>query len=78
MGDTDGVDGQEEIAGACIGPDLLQRAWSQGLRPIEQLADNNGHGFFEALGASVVTGPTLTNVNDFRAFLIEAAEQGNT
>lgn len=78
MGDTDGVDGQEEIAGACIGPDLLARAWSQGLRPIEQLADNNGHGFFEALGASVVTGPTLTNVNDFRAFLIEAAEQGNT
>ena len=58
MGDTDGVDGQEEIAGACIGPDLLARAWSQGLRPIEQLADNNGHGFFEALGASVVTGPT--------------------
>ena len=77
MGDTDGVDGQEEIAGACIGPDLLARAWSQGIRPIEQLADNNGHGFFEALGASVVTGPTLTNVNDFRAFLIEAAEQGN-
>ncbi len=74
MGDTDGVDGQQEIAGACIGPDLLARAWALGLSPLEHLADNDGHGFFEALGASVVTGPTLTNVNDFRAFLIEAAE----
>ena len=76
MGDTDGVDGQEEIAGACIGPDLLARAWQLGLKPLERLADNDGHGFFEALGASVVTGPTLTNVNDFRALLIEAADQG--
>ena len=71
MGDTDGVDGQEEIAGACIDPGTLARAWQLGLRPIEHLADNDGHDFFEALGASVVTGPTLTNVNDFRAFLIE-------
>jgi len=78
MGDTDGVDGQQEIAGACIGPDLPARAAALGLRPLEHLADNDGHGFFEALGASVVTGPTLTNVNDFRAFLIEAAEQGRT
>jgi glycerate 2-kinase len=70
-GDTDGVDGQEEIAGACIGPDSLARAWSLGLRPKEMLADNDGHGFFTALGDSVVTGPTLTNVNDFRAILIE-------
>ncbi len=72
MADTDGVDGQEEVAGACIGPDTWARAWAQGLPPMEHLANNNGHGFFEALRASVVTGPTLTNVNDFRAILIEA------
>jgi glycerate 2-kinase len=72
-GDTDGVDGQEEIAGGCIGPDSLARAWSLGLRPKDMLADNDGHGFFSALGDSVITGPTLTNVNDFRAILIEKA-----
>ena len=71
-GDTDGVDGQEEIAGAVIGPDTLARAWSLGLKPRDSLADNDGHGFFEALGDAVVTGPTLTNVNDFRAILIDA------
>lgn len=70
MADTDGVDGLEEIAGACIGPDTLARARAQGLRPLDSLADNDGHGFFESLGASVVTGPTMTNVNDFRAILI--------
>jgi hydroxypyruvate reductase len=72
-GDTDGVDGLEEIAGALLGPDTLARAWSQGLRPQDMLADNDGHGFFEALGDSVVTGPTLTNVNDFRAIVIDGA-----
>ena len=72
-GDTDGVDGQEEIAGALLGPDSLARAWALGLRPRERLDDNDGHGFFEALGDAVVTGPTLTNVNDFRAMLVEAA-----
>ena len=71
-GDTDGVDGQEEIAGGCIGPDSLARAWSLGLRPKDMLANNDGHGFFTALGDSVITGPTLTNVNDFRAILIES------
>jgi glycerate 2-kinase len=71
-GDTDGVDGQEEIAGACVGPDSLARGWSLGLRPKDMLANNDGHGFFTALGDSVVTGPTLTNVNDFRAILIES------
>jgi glycerate 2-kinase len=71
-GDTDGVDGQEEIAGACMGPDTLSRAWAKGLRPRDSLANNDGHGFFEALGDSVITGPTLTNVNDFRAILIDA------
>ena len=69
-GDTDGVDGQEEIAGACIAPDTLERAWGLGLNPRDRLADNDGHGFFEALGDAVITGPTLTNVNDFRAILI--------
>jgi glycerate 2-kinase len=72
-GDTDGVDGQEEIAGGCIGPDSLARAGSLALRPRDMLADNDGHGFFTALGDSVITGPTLTNVNDFRAILIESA-----
>jgi glycerate 2-kinase len=71
-GDTDGVDGQEEIAGACMAPDTLARAWARGLRPTDMLADNDGHGFFSALGDSVITGPTLTNVNDFRAILIKA------
>ena len=69
-GDTDGVDGQEEIAGAIIGPDTLRRAWALGIRPQDALANNDGHGFFAALGDAVVTGPTLTNVNDFRAILI--------
>ena len=69
-GDTDGVDGQEEIAGAYLAPDSLARAWAKGIRPKDALANNDGHGFFEALGDSLVTGPTLTNVNDFRAILI--------
>jgi len=77
MGDTDGVDGLEEIAGAVAGPDTLARAWAQGLRPLDSLVRNDGHGFFEAVGASVVTGPTLTNVNDFRAIVIEAPGQGH-
>lgn len=78
-GDTDGVDGQEEIAGAIVTPDSLARAWASGIRPKDSLADNDGHGFFEALGDSVVTGPTLTNVNDFRAILVtsDAARGGN-
>ena len=69
-GDTDGVDGQEEIAGAIATPDTLARAWAKNMRPREYLVDNDGHGFFEALGDAVITGPTLTNVNDFRAILI--------
>ena len=68
--DTDGVDGAEEIAGACIAPDTLARAWAQGINPRASLDGNDGHGFFQALGDSVLTGPTLTNVNDFRAVLI--------
>jgi hydroxypyruvate reductase len=69
-GDTDGVDGTAEIAGAYLAPDSLARARKSGINPLESLANNDGHGFFSALGDSVVTGPTLTNVNDFRAILI--------
>ncbi len=73
-GDTDGVDGQEEIAGALLSPDSLARARTLGIQPTERLDDNDGHGFFGALGDAVVTGPTLTNINDFRAVLIECAD----
>ncbi len=74
-GDTDGVDGQEEVAGAYITPSSLARAESLGLRPKEMLADNDAHRFFSMLGDAVITGPTLTNVNDFRAVFIERAEE---
>ncbi len=70
-GDTDGVDGMEEIAGACLTPDTLARAWALGMNPRASLDNNDGHGFFQALGDSVITGPTLTNVNDFRAIVID-------
>jgi glycerate 2-kinase len=73
-GDTDGVDGLEEIAGACIAPDSLARAWAGGFRPKDVLADNDAHTLFTALGDSIVTGPTLTNVNDFRAIHIGRPE----
>jgi hydroxypyruvate reductase len=69
--DTDGVDGQEEIAGAVLTPETLEQAWALGINPRRSLANNDGHGFFQALGASVVCGPTLTNVNDFRAVYVE-------
>ena len=69
-GDTDGIDGAEEIAGALVTPDTVTRAAGLGIDAKASLARNDGHGFFEALGDQVVTGPTLTNVNDFRAILI--------
>jgi hydroxypyruvate reductase len=69
-GDTDGVDGIEEIAGAYVAPDTLRRAWARGVNPRERLGDNDAHAVFAALGDSIATGPTLTNVNDFRAVLI--------
>ncbi len=72
-GDTDGIDGQADKAGACLGPDTLHRAWRLGLAPHASLDANDGHGFFSALGDSIVTGPTLTNVNDFRALVIEGS-----
>jgi hydroxypyruvate reductase len=71
-GDTDGIDGAEEIAGAVVTPDTLARAEAAGISAKARLADNDGHGFFEALGDQVITGPTLTNVNDFRAILVAA------
>jgi len=70
-GDTDGIDGAEEVAGAIATPDTLLRAGQSNLGAIDFLARNDGHGFFAALGDQIVTGPTLTNVNDFRAILIE-------
>ena len=69
-GDTDGVDGTEDNAGALVSPDTLARAAKRGLDAKSYLADNDGYSFFSALGDLVVTGPTLTNVNDFRAILI--------
>jgi hydroxypyruvate reductase len=73
-GDTDGVDGIEEIAGALWSPDSLVRAQAQGLSAVDHLNNNDGHGFFGALDDAVITGPTLTNINDFRAVLIEAPD----
>lgn len=68
--DTDGVDGAADIAGATIGPGTLKQAQAKGLDPAEALARNDSHGFFGSIGDQVVTGPTLTNVNDFRAILV--------
>jgi hydroxypyruvate reductase len=68
--DTDGIDGSEDNAGAVIGPDTLARAARAGLDARALLADNDAYGFFQPLGDLVVTGPTLTNVNDFRAILV--------
>ncbi len=73
-GDTDGVDGAEEVAGGFVTPDSLARAAAIGIDARARLADNDAHGFFEALGDQLVTGPTLTNVNDFRAILITATD----
>ena len=71
--DTDGIDGTEDNAGALLSPDSLARARAMGIKARDRLADNDGYGVFEALGDLVVTGPTLTNVNDFRAILINAS-----
>ena len=77
-GDTDGVDGAEEIAGAIVTPDTLTRAIDRGINAKARLADNDGHSFFEALGDQIITGPTLTNVNDFRAILILQAKESRS
>ncbi len=69
-GDTDGIDGSEDNAGAVINADTLARARALGLDAAAALADNDAYGFFSGLDDLVMTGPTLTNVNDFRAILI--------
>ena len=68
--DTDGIDGVEDNAGAQVAPDTLARAAALGLRLTDHLERNDAYGFFSALGDLVVTGPTHTNVNDFRAVLV--------
>jgi glycerate 2-kinase len=68
--DTDGIDGMEDNAGAFVGPDTLARAVAQGMKVDAFLDRNDAYGYFQALGDLVVTGPTHTNVNDFRAMLI--------
>lgn len=69
--DTDGIDGTEDNAGAILRPDSLARAASNFMVPKALLADNNGYTFFYGLNDLIKTGPTLTNVNDFRAILID-------
>ena len=68
--DTDGIDGMEDNAGAQVSPDTLERAAAQGLKLSDHLLRNDAYGYFSALGDLVVTGPTNTNVNDFRAILV--------
>ena len=68
--DTDGIDGTEDNAGAIISPSTLARARTEGLDPSAYLENNDAYSFFEKLGDLLITGPTLTNVNDFRAILI--------
>ena len=68
--DTDGIDGVEDNAGAVVTPDTLARAAAQGLKAVELLERHDSYPFFAALGDLVVTGPTFTNVNDFRALLV--------
>lgn len=69
-GDTDGVDGMDEVAGALLAPDTLARVRAKGLDPRRMLAGHDSHSLFDAAGDLIITGPTLTNVNDFRAILI--------
>ncbi len=69
-GDTDGLDGMDDIAGAIATPDTLARARAKGLDPRAMLAGHDSHTLFDAIGDAIRTGPTLTNVNDVRAILI--------
>ena len=72
--DTDGIDGTEDNAGAIVTPDTLVRARERGVDARKHLANNDGYSFFQAIDDLVVSGPTLTNVNDLRAILIEAGD----
>ena len=68
--DTDGIDGVEDNAGAFVAPETLSRAQSLGMKIDSYLDRNDAYGFFDPLGDLVITGPTNTNVNDFRAILV--------
>ena len=68
--DTDGIDGIEDNAGAFVAPDTLARALATGMKLDQFLDRNDAYGYFDRLGDLVVTGPTYTNVNDFRAILV--------
>ena len=68
--DTDGIDGVEDNAGAYVAPDTLARAQERGMKIDQYLDRNDAYGYFSPLGDLVITGPTHTNVNDFRAMLI--------
>ena len=68
--DTDGIDGSEDNAGALVASDSLARMRRAGIDPAARLADNDSYGAFAAIGDLVITGPTYTNVNDFRAILV--------
>jgi glycerate 2-kinase len=74
--DTDGIDGAAPVAGATITPSTLARARAAAVHAEQALAANDAHSFFNVIGDQVVTGPTLTNVNDFRAVLIRHANRG--
>jgi hydroxypyruvate reductase len=69
--DTDGIDGSEDNAGAVITPDTAARALEKGLKPLNCLEDNDAYGFFAALDDLIMTGPTLTNVNDYRVIFVD-------
>jgi glycerate 2-kinase len=68
--DTDGIDGVEDNAGAFVAPDTLQRAAAKGMKVADYLDRNDAYGYFSPLDDLVMTGPTFTNVNDFRALLV--------
>ena len=75
--DTDGIDGTEDNAGAWFGPDIRERCLALGLSPADYLNRNDGYGFFSSLGTLIHTGPTRTNVNDFRAIYLPATHQAD-
>jgi hydroxypyruvate reductase len=75
--DTDGIDGTEDNAGAVLAPDTPARAARRKIDPARRLSDNDAYGFFSALGDLVVTGPTRTNVNDYRCILVMGEEDGH-
>ena len=75
--DTDGIDGTEDNAGAWFGPDIRERCLALGLSPADYLNRNDGYSFFASLGTLIHTGPTRTNVNDFRAIFLPATHQAD-